>query len=83
MTSRLTWKPYMYDPALPRLLASVTNPALVIGAGSDEIVPADAVQAYAKALPNATLAVVTGAGHAADLEQPEALSAKVAPFLRS
>jgi pimeloyl-ACP methyl ester carboxylesterase len=36
----------------------------------------------ARALPNATMHVIEGAGHAAHLERPEAVHAAVLDFLR-
>lgn len=81
MTSRLAWKPYMYNPALPRLLSGVGVPALVVWGDDDQIAPRECGERYRDALPRATLAVVPDAGHAVELEQPQALFSHVAPFL--
>ena len=83
MASRVAWKPYMYDPSLPRLLAGVPTPSFVVWGDSDRVVPAECGESYRDALPNAKLEVIPRAGHAIDLEHPETLGAKVASFLRS
>jgi pimeloyl-ACP methyl ester carboxylesterase len=81
MTSRLAWKPYMYNPALPRLLAGVKAPSLVIAGDADRIVPFECAEAYVRALPNATLETMPACNHAIDAEHPAALAAAVASFL--
>jgi pimeloyl-ACP methyl ester carboxylesterase len=82
MTSRLAWKPYMYNPNLAKLLGSVSIPALVVRGGNDRVVPAECASLYSSALPNARLEVLSNAGHAIDAEQPGALSDLIIPFLR-
>lgn len=81
MTSRLAWKPYMYNTALPRLLRGVDIPALVIAGDADRIVPLECARRYAEALPNATLETMPGCGHAIDIEYPDALAAAINAFL--
>ena len=80
MTFRIAWKPYMYSPTLPHLLPGVTTPALVVWGRRDRVVPLECGEAYARALPGARLAVVDGAGHCLDMEQPEALARLVLEF---
>jgi pimeloyl-ACP methyl ester carboxylesterase len=82
MTSRLAWKPYMYNPALPRLLAGVRCPALVVWGDSDGIVPEECGGLYRAAIPGARLETVARAGHAVDLEQPGQLAGAVIEFLK-
>lgn len=81
MTSRLAWKPYMYNPTLPRLLAGVTTPTLVVSGDADEVVPPECAAMYKAALPNAELESMPDCGHALDAEYPEALAAAVTSFL--
>ena len=83
MTSRLAWKPYMHNRTLPRLLAGVTCPSLVVWGDQDKIVPRECGDLYGAALPNATLDILPNTGHAADLEAPGALAASVRRFLTS
>ena len=80
MTFRIAWKPYMYNASLPHLLGGVTTPALVVHGREDKIVPLECSERYAKALPNAKLHVIDGAGHFIEMEQPEALARLVGGF---
>jgi len=80
MTFRIAWKPYMYNPTLPHLLAGVRSPALVVWGRGDKIVPLECGEAYARALPKSCLAVVPGSGHFVDMEQPEALAKLIVEF---
>src|SRR5580700_6133235 len=81
MSFRIAWKPYMYSQTLPHLLGGVRAPALVVWGDDDKIVPYSAGQRYARALREARLETVRGAGHCVDMEQPEALARLVIPFL--
>jgi pimeloyl-ACP methyl ester carboxylesterase len=82
MTSRLAWKPYMYNPALPQLLTAVATPALILCGDADEVAPRSCAEAYLSALSNAQLDVVPQSGHALELEQPEAAATRVSSFLQ-
>jgi len=81
MSFRIAWKPYMYNQTLPHLLGGVRAPALVVWGEDDKIVPYSAGQRYARALREARLETVRGAGHFVDMEQPEALARLVIPFV--
>jgi pimeloyl-ACP methyl ester carboxylesterase len=80
MTFRIAWKPYMYNPTLPHLLGGVRIPALVVWGRRDRIVPLECGEQYARALGRARLAVLEGAGHFVEVEQPDALAALVTEF---
>lgn len=82
MTTRIAWKPYMFSQALPALLTSVRTPTLVVSAAKDAIAPADCARRYAEVLPRARLVRLEGAGHFAEMEQPEALASLIRQFLR-
>ena len=75
MTTRVAWKPYMYNRRLRPLLGAVTVPALVVWGDSDAVVPVECAHAYVEALPDARLEVVPNCGHAVDLQAPEVLAA--------
>ena len=83
MTFRIAWKPYMYNPTLPHLLGGVRAPALVVWGRRDRVVPLECGERYAKALPKARLAVVEGAGHFVEMEQPDAVGKLVTEFAAS
>ncbi len=74
MTFRIAWKPYMYNPSLPHLLGGVRTPTLVVWGREDRVVPLECGERYVKALRNARLAVIDGAGHFVEMEKPEELA---------
>jgi pimeloyl-ACP methyl ester carboxylesterase len=81
MTFRIAWKPYMYNPTLPHLLAGVSTPTLVVWGREDRIVPPACAEQYARALPAARVVQLDGAGHFVDMEQPDTLAKLVAQFV--
>lgn len=81
MTARITWRPWMWNLTLPTLLAGVATPTLVVAGSEDQIVPVDCAQQYAEVLPNASLEVFEGAGHAVELEEPAELARRVEQFI--
>ena len=83
MTFRIAWKPYMYNPTLPHLLGGVRTPALVVWGADDRVVPLECGERFAKALPDARLHVVEGAGHFVEMERPEELARLVTDFVTS
>jgi pimeloyl-ACP methyl ester carboxylesterase len=83
MTFRIAWKPYMYNPTLPHLLGGVATPALVVWGRDDRVVPIECGERFAKALPNARLHVIEGAGHFVEMERPDELAKLVAAFVKT
>jgi pimeloyl-ACP methyl ester carboxylesterase len=81
MTFRIAWKPYMYNPALPHLLGGVATPALVVWGRDDRIVPIECGERFVKALPQARLEIVEGAGHFVEMEKPDELARLVTRFV--
>ena len=73
MSTRIAWRPYMYNRALPGLLAGVEAPALIVAGTEDAVVPNACARAFSDALPNARLETLP-AGHALDLERPAELA---------
>ena len=69
------------DPMWNRLL-ELTMPALVL-AGDRDTKFIDIGRQLAAGMPRATFATVTGAGHAAHLEQPTVTISLIAEFLRN
>ena len=63
------------------LLASIRCPVLLIVGEEDALTPVEESQRMKEAIQGATLAVIQGAGHLSNLEQPEAFNAAVARFL--
>ena len=74
------WHPYMYNPQLPRWLAHIRVPTLVLWGGSDGIVTPAYGRAYAGLIPGARFHVIEQAGHCPEIEQPGAFVDAVAGF---
>lgn len=64
-------------------LPAFALPALVVGAEQDLAVPLEHSQVLAEGLPDAMLKIIAGAGHMANLEQPELFNAALLDFLAS
>ena len=75
------WRPYMYNPQLPRWLGRIAAPTLMVWGASDRVVTPDYGRAYARLIPGSRLALIEGAGHHPEIEQPEAFVERVAAFL--
>jgi pimeloyl-ACP methyl ester carboxylesterase len=79
--ARLTWKPFMHNPALRRWLHRITIPTLVLWGESDRIVRPDYGRAFQQAIPGAQFQTIAAAGHYPYLERPDAFVAAVTAFL--
>ena len=77
----LVWEPWMHNPKLRHRLHRATMPTLFIRGESDGLVSADYTNAYAKLVPNGRVQTISAAGHAPQLEQPQAFVAAVLEFL--
>jgi pimeloyl-ACP methyl ester carboxylesterase len=64
------------------LLNRFRLPALVIGAEEDQAAPVENSRTLALGLPQSRLRIIPGAGHLANLEQPEAFNYCLLEFLR-
>ncbi|MGK2942510.1 MAG: alpha/beta fold hydrolase [Immundisolibacter sp.] len=71
------WEPYLHNPKLLARLHRVTVPVTCIWGESDGLTTPDYGRQLAAALPNARFEAVPQAGHAPQLEQPQAFVAAV------
>lgn len=83
LSSRVAWKPYMYNRSLPRLLGSCRVPALVAWGSEDRVVPVECASLYAEALPEARARVIESCGHAVEAEEPDRLADAILEFARA
>lgn len=81
MTTRLCYRPYLYDPALEGMLPKIDIPTLVIGADNDRIVPAEAVDRFSRAIPGAIKRTIERCGHFAHMERPRDLAKMISEVL--
>lgn len=68
---------------LSKRLYRITNETLLVWGDDDRLLPAPYAAAWSAALPHATTATITDAGHLAPYEQPAAVAEAIASFLRS
>ena len=71
----------MHRPDSTPLLAQISVPTLVITGAEDEMIPVEESRRMASAVRGAKLVIVPGAGHLANLEQPEAFNDALNAFL--
>lgn len=62
-------------------LPEIKVPALVVVGEQDKVTPPELSRAMAEKIPGAELAVISGAGHLSNLEQPEAFNRRLGDFL--
>jgi pimeloyl-ACP methyl ester carboxylesterase len=62
-------------------LSYITCPVLVLVGSEDAVTPPDVAQKYAARIPGAQFAVIPGAGHLSNLEQPRAFIQAIRQFL--
>ena len=62
-------------------IEAIMAPTLVVTSDEDRLYPVALAEDMARRIPGTRLAIVRGAGHLSNLEQPEAFNAAVLPFL--
>jgi len=67
-----TWEPYMHNPKLPHRLHRIKVPTHFIWGESDRIVTTDYGRKFCALIDGATMTVIEKAGHAPQMEQPDA-----------
>jgi 3-oxoadipate enol-lactonase len=70
-------------PDSTTLLPAIGRPALVVAGAEDAIVPREESEEMNRLLPRSQLAVIPGAGHLSNLENPGGFSEVLGNFLRS
>jgi len=81
MTTRIAWKPYMFNQALPQLLCGVDTPTLIVWGKEDKIAPVNCGERYMQALPHAQFVVLNQCGHFVEVEKADELAKLVLEFL--
>ena len=81
MTTRLCWKPYMYDRSLVWLLERVNVPTLVVWGAEDRIIPVDSGRRISEAIPGSRLEIIPECGHLPHVEKPDEFSRMVLEHL--
>ncbi len=76
------WEPYLHNPKLKGRLHRINVPTLVIWGASDGLVKPAYGRSLAAAIPGAKFAPIEAAGHAPNMEQPDAFVKLVTEFAR-
>jgi pimeloyl-ACP methyl ester carboxylesterase len=77
------WHPYMFNPQLPRWLARIDVPTLIVWGESDRVVTPDYGRAFAAMIPGARFVEIAPAGHHPEIEQPAVFADEVVRFLEA
>jgi pimeloyl-ACP methyl ester carboxylesterase len=82
LSSRIGFKPpYFYSYALRNRLHRIAAPALILWGENDGFVPTTHGALYAERIPDASLALIPGAGHSIAVEKPVETARLVLDFL--
>jgi pimeloyl-ACP methyl ester carboxylesterase len=81
MTTRIAWKPYMFNQTLPRLLPGVETPTLIVWGKEDRIAPVNCGERYMQALPRAQFVVLNQCGHFVEVEKADELTQLINEFI--
>src|SRR5262249_23993230 len=81
MTTRIAWKPYMFNQALPILMRGVDTPTLIEWGREDKITPVNCGERYMQALPHAQFVVLNQCGPFIEVEKADELVKPVVEFL--
>ena len=79
---RLSWRPYMYYPALPHLLRRLKKlPTLIVWGRQDAIVPLSVGEVYRDSIQGSRLAILDSCGHHPEIEKSDEFVRLVQGFL--
>jgi pimeloyl-ACP methyl ester carboxylesterase len=81
MTTRIAWRPRMFDQTLPFRLSYITTPTLLVWGEQDVIMPRNGMERYRDAIPNSQLAVIPDGGHMVECEDPRGVGEIVSRFV--
>ena len=83
MTTRIAWKPYMFDRSLETLLRAVDTPTQLIAGADNQIVPPICCEQFAELIPSSTVFQLEQCGHFADIEKPRELATLIYDFIKT
>lgn len=79
VAAKLLWP--LPDRGLRRRIHRLTSPTLILWGEQDRLMPPAYGEAFRDKIRGARLQLIPGAGHLADLEQPEAVATAILEFL--
>jgi pimeloyl-ACP methyl ester carboxylesterase len=80
MTTRIAWRPRMFDTTLPFRLPYVTTPTLILWGEKDCILPRGGVDRYQASIPGAELITLPECGHMLECEAPTKVRDLISSF---
>jgi pimeloyl-ACP methyl ester carboxylesterase len=83
MSTRIAWKPYMFNRSLENLLRAVDTPTQLIAGVDNKIVPPVCCDQFAELIPGAKVFHISECGHYADIEKPDELAGLILEFSQS
>jgi pimeloyl-ACP methyl ester carboxylesterase len=81
VTAKLAWQPRLHDPHLGKWLHRIDVPTLIVWGKEDRLLPLAYATAWQRAIPNARLVTVVGAGHVPHVEEPADTAGAVIDFI--
>jgi pimeloyl-ACP methyl ester carboxylesterase len=81
VTAKLAWQPRLHDPHLGKWLHRIDVPTLLVWGKEDRLLPQAYAVAWQKAIPNARLVTVAGAGHLPHIEKPGEAAGAISDFI--
>ena len=79
--ARVGWHPPLFDPHLAKWLHRISLPTHIVWGDTDRLFPIEYAREFQRLIPDARTTVIPACGHAAHVENPEALAAAVASFV--
>ena len=81
MTTRVAWKPYMFNHAIQHLMGGVEAPTLLVWGKQDKVVPPVCGEQYRDATPNGRLELIDNCGHFAEVDRAPEMAKLLREFL--
>lgn len=81
VTAKLAWQPRLHDPHLGKWLHRIDVPTLIVWGKEDRLLPPVYGAAWQKAILNARLVTMVGAGHVPYVEEPADTAGAIVDFI--
>lgn len=79
--AKYTWQPRLYDPKLEKWLHRIDVPTQLLWGERDRLIPPAHGETLKALIPNATMTVLPGCGHMAEIERPDLFVDAVSRFI--
>lgn len=79
--AKYTWQPRLYNPKLAKWLHRIDTPTQIIWGENDKLIAPAHAAALKEFIPGAEIAMIPGAGHLLDIDQPARFADTVSRFI--